>query len=183
MHALAAIAFSFHPKESGVLLGEGAIMVVGPQSSKQGPAEERLEMAALPASAHESDGPRAVSAVDLVQFGGDFIQRLFPGDAFKAVPHVFQRKLQPLRVILKKSNVCSLAADETAGTGVFPIRPGLEDLAPFHNDFQAAVLRAKHTGGLLPFSHINFSSLYQARYCQNLTTEDPEKLSIFRELG
>src|SRR5208337_1226816 len=102
-------------------------------------------MTTLTPAPHISDGPGAMTLLDILYLGRYLVQRLFPGDAFKAVSHAFQRVLQPFRVILKVSNVRSFPANKTLRTGTFPVRPDFQDLTAFGNDFQAAVLGTKHT--------------------------------------
>jgi len=73
MHILAAKGFSFHPKKSGGLLGQGAVVVIGPQPAKKRNGKERLEMTTLTAASHVSYGSRTVSLSDFLDLGRYFI--------------------------------------------------------------------------------------------------------------
>jgi hypothetical protein len=115
-------------------------------------------MTALTAAPHVGDGSRPVYIPDFLDLSRYFIQRLSPGDALKAGPNAFQRVFQPIRIILKESDVRSFSANKTPRTRIFPIRPDFEDLAALGNDFQTTVLSTKDTGGFLPFAHIYSSS-------------------------
>jgi hypothetical protein len=80
---------------------------------------------------------------DFFQPGRDFIQGLLPGDALVPASDAFEGIFQPLRVVLEIGNVGPFPADVPLRSGIFFIRPDLEDPASLGGHFQAAVAVAE----------------------------------------
>jgi hypothetical protein len=90
---------------------------------------------------------------NLFEFGCDFVERLCPGDPLETISNALEGKFQSFRIILEIGNIGTLPADIPLRTGIFLIRPDLEDFAAFGDYFQAAILVTKGTRGFLPFIH------------------------------
>ena len=77
-----------HPEGTGKFLRQSAVMVLRAETPQQPHTKGCFKMAALPASSHIGKRTRAILIDDAFEFGGDFINRLIPGNTFKFVAHL-----------------------------------------------------------------------------------------------
>jgi hypothetical protein len=88
-----------------------------------------------------------------LQPGGDFVQRLLPGNGLIIVAHPLEGPGQPVGGILVVKDVETFAAGISSAARVGLVRPHLFHAAFFHEHLQAAVLGAQYASGLESLSH------------------------------